>query len=383
MKILEKTSLYIFLFLLAYMPLYVFFSTWIGTSTGLLGAVKVSKEVLLVIGFVLTLVVSSRETIKKLARDKLVWLIGLYSLLTIMMALIKPTDQDAEAIAVVYNLRFLLFFLHGVLLSYKYGRSLITKSLKIVLVVGVVVSLFGIFQVALLPDDALSRVGYSRANGTPPVFYISDETKAIERAYSTVKDPNSAGSYLIVVLSLSVVYLISRWPKDRNLLGGITLSVLLCLFLTFSRSAWIGATTAILILIILLPRTRALIVKNKKKFLYLGASLALLGVMGLATFRDTSIVQNLVFHVGDDAEVTSNSGRTIAINYTIDKILANPLGYGPGTAGPASFKNEIQGPVIPENYYLQLAHEVGVLGLAVFVTVCVVLGRQLYRLSKI
>jgi O-antigen ligase len=341
------------------------------------------KKSYLVVGVVLALLTTPKKFLVKLAKDKLVWLIALYATLTLVIALLKPTDQDAEAIAVVYNLRFLLFFLYAALLAHKHGRDLIKTSVKIVLAVGTIVALFGIFQVALLPDDALSRIGYSRANGTPAAFYISDETKAIERAYSTAKDPNSLGSYLIIILSISVLYLLSRWPKDRNLLGGIVLATVLCLFLTYSRSAWIGAAVAMTLLVLLLPRTRELLARYKKAVIYAGILTVIVVVLGLFSFRNTSVVQNLVFHVGDDAEITSNSGRTIALNYTIEKISDNPLGYGPGTAGPASFKNDVQGAVIPENYYLQLAHEVGVLGLVIFIAICAVVARRLYRIRKI
>jgi hypothetical protein len=230
------------------MPLYVLLSTWIGTSTGLLDAVKISKEVLLFGGFTLALFTTPTRTVKKFVRDKLVWLIAGYAALTVLLAIIKPTDQDAEAIAVVYNLRFLLYFLYAGLLITRMDAEFIKKSVKIVLTVGTFVALFGIFQVAVLPDDALSHIGYSRENGTPAAFYISDETKAIERAHSTAKDPNSLGSYLIIILSFSALYLLQKWPRQRLLLGGMFLATSLCLFLTYSRSAWIGSVVALMLL---------------------------------------------------------------------------------------------------------------------------------------
>ena len=381
-KILEKSSLYIFLFLLAYMPFYVFISTWVGTSTGFLDAIKISKEIILVFGFVLALATTPKSTIIIMAKDKLVWLIAGYAALTVVLAFIKPVDQDAEAIAVVYNLRFLLFFLYGALLIQKLDKSLIKKTVKIVLAVGAIVSLLGIFQVALLPNDALSNVGYSRANGTPAAFFISDQTQAIERAYSTAKDPNSFGSYLIIIVCLSALYLLLRWPNDRKLLDGITLAVTLCLVLTYSRSAWIGFIVALAILFALIPRTRKLIIKNKTFLRYIVTFVVFFALSSIFVFRNTALVQNLVLHIGDDSAVTSNSGRTYAMKYTIDEIADNPLGYGPGSAGPASFKNEIQGPVVPENYYLQLAHEVGVIGLGIFISICAVVASRLYKLSK-
>ncbi len=381
-KYSEKMSLYIFLALLVYAPLHVLISTWIGTGIGLLEITKGFKEFLLVFGLLLTLLTVSKKTIFKLATDKLVWLIGLYAAITLLMAIIKPTDQDAEIIAVVYNLRFLLFFIYGALLVQKQGNTLIHKSAKIVLSVGVIVAMFGVFQVAVLPDDALAHIGYSKSNGTPAVFYISDETKDIERAYSTIKDPNSLGSYLIIILSTGLLYMLSRWPKDKYLLGGFILISVMCLFLTYSRSAWIGAIVAVLALTLFLPRTRSLLNANKKKITFSGLVMAILIIVGLFSFRNTSIVQNLIFHVGDDASVTSNSGRTQAIGYATEKISDNPVGYGPGTAGPASFKNDTQGAVITENYYLQIAYEVGIQGLIVFFAICLVLFRRLYKLRN-
>ncbi len=377
-KFIEKSSLYIFLILLAYMPFYVFISTWVGTNTGLLDAVKISKEIILVFGFVLALATTSKATIIRMVNDKLVWLIAGYAALTVALALIKPADQDAEAIGVVYNLRFLLFFIYGALLIQKVDKSLFNKTVKIVLAVGTIVSLLGVFQVALLPNDALASVGYSRANGTPVAFFISDQTQAIERAYSTAKDPNSFGSYLIIILTISLLFLFSKWPKHRNLFGGIVLAVTLCLFLTYSRSAWIGSIAALMVFVLLLPKTRQLLIKYKKIVISSGLIAIIIVSAGLFSLRNTSTVQNLIFHVGDDAEITSNSGRANALKYTTEEIIDNPLGYGPGTAGPASFKNDNQGAVISENYYLQLAHEVGVLGLALFVAICLVVAKRLY-----
>jgi O-antigen ligase len=45
--------------------------------------------------------------------------------------------------------------------------------------------------------------------------------------------------------------------------------------------------------------------------------------------------------------------------------MSNPIGHGLGSAGPASFK--ASQPVIPENWYLQIAYEVGILGLLLYI----------------
>src|SRR5690606_20156455 len=54
-----------------------------------------------------------------------------------------------------------------------------------------------------------------------------------------------------------------------------------------------------------------------------------------------------------------------------EAVVEQPLGYGPGTAGLASIRNDEQGTILNENYYLQIAHETGVVGLVLFLAIVV------------
>jgi hypothetical protein len=58
-------------------------------------------------------------------------------------------------------------------------------------------------------------------------------------------------------------------------------------------------------------------------------------------------------------------------------IAAEPLGGGPGSAGPASFYNGA--PRIAENYFIQVGQEVGVVGLGLFAAITVLIGQRLLR----
>jgi O-antigen ligase len=51
-----------------------------------------------------------------------------------------------------------------------------------------------------------------------------------------------------------------------------------------------------------------------------------------------------------------------------------------GSAGPASFRNTDGVPKIAENYYLQLGQEVGVLGMALFIAINILVGVELWKL---
>ena len=212
---ISKTSLWIFVGLLIYMPLHIFLSTWFGTTFKLLDFAKVAKDIVMIIGFLLACIVAiDKKWIKSLATDKLAWLIGGYATLTLLMALLLATDTDAEILGVVYNLRFFVFFVYAILLTRLYRLNWLQKNaLRATLGASLPVMVFGFVQYMWLPNNTLARFGYSRDNGVLPVFLI-DEKPDLERIMSTLRDPNSLGSYLIIILPICLVYLVRTSNKD-------------------------------------------------------------------------------------------------------------------------------------------------------------------------
>ncbi len=379
-----RVALWIFFGLLAYMPLHIFVSTWFGTTFGLLEFAKVFKDIVLVGGFALALIASAREAwFKPLLKDRLIWLIAAYSLLTLFIAAIKPTDADAEILGVVYNLRFLLFFIYGLLLTHMYKPDWLQKNaLKVVMAVAVLVLGFGVIQYTLLPDNALGSVGYSRANGVLPAFYIDDKPD-LERIMSTLRDPNSFGSYVIIIFSIALAYLLTTKNRElKKMAGGIVALSLLCLLFTFSRSAWIGAVVTAAVLLGLFYKHKKQIKVGKKLIASVAIALLVL-IGGLYAARDTYFVQNVILHA-DESTVLEDPNQ-LRIRFWQESLEAagdNPLGYGPGTAGLASIRNDVQGTVLNENYYFQILHEVGVIGLALFLAILALVTIRLYGLAK-
>ena len=105
-----------------------------------------------------------------------------------------------------------------------------------------------------------------------------------------------------------------------------------------------------------------------------------IGSFGLYQLRDTSFVQNVILHDNPEIgpEQTSNSDHTLAIKDAIGDIKQQPLtGCAPGCAGPASFYDP-DGAKLSENYYLQIAQEVGVVGLGLFLAINILVGIQLF-----
>src|SRR5690606_22360683 len=89
-------------------------------------------------------------------------------------------------------------------------------------------------------------------------------------------DPNSLGSYLIIILSIiaSSVLVIKNRDLKRVYLGLLGLG-LLCLWFTFSRSAWIGAIAALLTLGALHFKQLRAVTLNKRLIALLGVGLVL------------------------------------------------------------------------------------------------------------
>lgn len=381
-----RLSLWIFIGLLAYMPLHIFLSTWIGSLSGYLELTRVAKEVVLILGFILiTLASVRRPWFMGFLKQPLVMLIIAYASLTLLLAIIQPTDTDAELLGLIYNTRFLVFFLYGWLLTKYFDTEIIQRlAIKTVLFVGLIVSFVGVLQYLVLPNDVMQYFGYSRENGALSAFYI-DNKPDLERVMSTIRDPNSLGSYLIIIISFCTAMLCGK-SKHQSRKFLITLLILsgLCLVFTFSRSAWLGLILSAGVLALFgLGITRQKIYRYKKPIL-LGVVAMIIAVASiLVSAKDSYFVQNVIFHA--DASTMLEDPNELRIRFvqeSVQDIAANPFGSGPGTAGLASIRNDLQGVKLNENYYLQIATEVGLLGLGLFMAILYFIGRKLIALRQ-
>lgn len=373
---LANLSLYIFLLLLAYMPFHILISTVIGVNVGGLELLKVLKDIVLVAGFLLTTVIYLQKySLKTLFKEKIVWFIAFYGLLTLALPFFRPAELLAEVIGVVYNLRFLVFFVYGLMLSQLFSPKVLQKTaLKIVLIAGVVVAVFGILQYLILPDSLFTALGYSKDHGVLPAFYIDDKPD-FKRIMSTVRDPNSLGSYLIIISSL----LLAAWFKVRSksnktkLMASLVAS-LLATFLAFSRSALLGTVVAFASFgagyVLLGTKSVTKWLKVHRKITALTAIMLVVVLIGLFAARNSYVYKNVVLHSDEQTVIEDpNELRLIFWKDAVEAIKDNPAGSGPGTAGFSSIKNESQRVIFTENYYLQIGREVGVLGLLLFIII--------------
>jgi hypothetical protein len=206
----------------------------------------------------------------------------------------------------------------------------------------------GQLQYFVLPYDFMKHFGYS-AQTIWPYETIDHKTSYI-RIRSTLRGANLLGAYMIIVLSLLGNKILTG--KRQLIIFGAALLSLVVLFASGSRGAWLGMFAAVAVLAWLrLPSRRT------KKLFLLSSMAGLIIFSGLVVvLRNNDFVQNIVFHTDEHStsKVSSNSAH---VSYTIDaikEIATEPLGRGPGTAGPASVYNTGHSARIAENYFLQI-----------------------------
>jgi len=263
----------------------------------------------------------------------------------------------------------LLYLLLGWVVSQSFdGKKRVRMVIKASLITSGVVATFGVLQY-FLPKDMLSHVGYSLERGMKVMFFIDDKPD-LPRVMSTLRDPNSLAAYLSVPITYSVYYLFLRRNKIKeSLLSSRWLTYLLvvsllCMAMTFSRSGLITVFVALASLVVITTKNKKALTK---KFAPIAAVVAVAIIGTVFVFKDTYVFKNLIFHA-DEATVQQdpNEQRITLWGQAVEHIQDYPLGKGPGTAGIVSIINP-NGAALTENYYLQIAYEVGIPGLILFV----------------
>lgn len=362
------------------MPLHVLLSQWLSLATGGLEAWKLGKDMLLVSISVFTfcLVWRQRRGTKEFAI--LLSLAALYATLHFVLWACNPAlFRDSALLGIIYNNRLFGYLLVGLgagLLLPLQERHMIVLA-RMVLCVSTAVAAFGVLQY-FLPKDLMAHFGYGLDRGTLPAFFI-DNKPNFPRIMSTLRDPNSLGAFLVVPVTWLTALLLQARDNRRRLLFGSALAVhVLALILTFSRGAWAAAGLALAVLLVWRYMDR--MIGLLRRFWPVAAVLVVIAGTGVFVARDTYFLQSVVTHSTGtpQAEYDSNGFHWVLARRGFEGFVRYPFGHGPGTAGLASIHNP-SGAFLTENYYIQIAYEVGVLGLLLFVVVNVLVYRALLQ----
>ncbi len=341
--------------------------------------IKSWKEVLIIIASVLALLILRRKKETAILKEPLMIGIGIYLAFYVFSILLFNGEAASVAAGLAIDVRYILFFALT-FIAIRLYPSYKKLFIKIGIAGAVVVMTFALLQVFVLPADILKYIGYN-VNTIVPYLTV-DQNQDFVRINSTLRGPNPLGAYAGIVLSL----LLAFWLRGRHEVYKRPMFVVTLLFIggvvalwaSYSRSALIGAIVAVGIIVAV-----TILRKLGRRAWIVGAIALLALVGGIFTMQDNTFLSNVILHENpsEGSNVNSNQGHIESLQDGAMRMVLQPFGAGVGSTGSASLYTDT--PLIIENQYLFIAHEVGWLGLAFFLLIFIgVLSRLWYRRSN-
>lgn len=343
MKTIQKINFYFLEILLIFMPLQAFFSEFLTRRTDLSGRAifwlaHFYEPILIVLaGISILQIIFERKKWQN-------WTILLYLLLllgAISVFFISPSLGRG-----VEGFRVTLLFLLGIFIARDFTTEYAKKIVNIYLIVAIVIALWALLE-RLLPAmywqhlfGANSVFGYGN-------FLAGDSI----RSTSIFSGPNQLGSFLLPAVFL----LLPKLTKQRMTVIWYSILILAIGF-AFSRAAILGLAIALIAALLISRET----IGNKLKIGLVSIIMVLIPFsFGYFDSREATV---LITHG------TSQEGHSQALTTTLAELknrLTSPgklfFGSGLSTAGPLTLK--YGGGIISESWYLQLALELGLVGL--------------------
>jgi len=207
-------------------------------------------------------------------------------------------------------------------------------------------------------------------------FAMTLATKSTLRVPGTFGTSNAFGSYLIMLLPLllSVFFFATKRTHKFLYISLLILGAIL-LILTLSRGAWVGFTASVAVILFLTYAKSG----SKLKTIFVGGFFLITVAILIFTFSETILLR---FYADDHGSAMS---RIAMMRTAFEMIKANPfLGVGinnycqvMANYDPTGLASVYLQPV--HNVYLQIAAEIGIFGLCVFLWLIFVLYREALR----
>lgn len=358
---------------LCYLAVHPFLSAWVGSLTGAYTAAKIWKDLVVFLAafaaLIFTLIAPNvRATFW---RSRLNIVLAAYAgLALVLFFATQAFRQQAGVAGMIFDLRFLALFLTvRVVLWQMSGGRLATSADKlasVIIALGVMVSVLGILQVTVLPPYFLATFGYDGVNTISPISTIDNRPDAV-RAFATLRGPNELGAYLILPIVLALTRGLAG--RRRELYGAALVVMAVGAYVSHSRSAWLGIAIAVIIVVFLTIKTKL----TSRHYVSVATGIMIAIAALLALSLTIPAVRLVVFHSSQgDSSLTegSTANHVAATKAGIVDALQHPFGRGPGQAGPASYYLPPGQARIAESYYVQIAQELGAVGLVLFITIC-------------
>ena len=374
--ILDRTIAGLLVVIMALIVVHAPLSVFIGSKAPAVAlGIKAWKEILMVIAALLIILRYGQRLARDFRRDPLVILCGLYIVLHIVLALPAANGGLAAIAGLMVDLRYIAYFiLIYVVTRYnpRYRAWLWhTAAIGTAVVLGFLLAQF------VLPVDFLKHLGYNEATIAP--YMLVDMNPAFVRYNSTLRGPNPLGAYAIIVVSIATAWWLIRAKKLRDkrwlaLPAFYAVIGTVAAWVSYSRSALAAAAGSIGLVAALRFGRRV-----SRRVWLSGIGIMLMCIAGLYLIRNTEFFHTVIIHDNPTtgARTTSNDDHVKSLSAGIARMTQQPLGAGVGTTGSAAMYGSM--PHIIENQYVMVAHEVGWLGLVLFVVIYVLVLRGLWK----
>ena len=374
--ILDRTIAGLLVVIMALIVVHAPLSVFIGSKAPAVAlGIKAWKEILMVIAALLIILRYGQRLARDFRRDPLVILCGLYIVLHIVLALPAANGGLAAIAGLMVDLRYIAYFiLIYVVTRYnpRYRAWLWhTAAIGAAVVLGFLLAQF------VLPVDFLKHLGYNEATIAP--YMLVDMNPAFVRYNSTLRGPNPLGAYAIIVVSIATAWWLIRAKKLRDkrwlaLPAFYAVIGTVAAWVSYSRSALVAAVGSIGLVAALRFGRRV-----SRRVWLAGIGIMLMCTAGLYLIRNTEFFHTVIIHDSPTtgARTTSNDDHAKSLSAGITRMMQQPLGAGVGTTGSAAIYGSM--PYIIENQYVMVAHEIGWLGLVLFVAIYVLVLCGLWK----
>ena len=375
----DSLLLGIFLLIVALLPVHAIFSTWAISNFAHQDIFKSWKEVLLygaAFPLILWVTYKKPQLVLGILRKKINIVVLLFIVMNLILFRVSHYGLRSEAAGFIFNTRFLAFFLFAQVIAGLFNKELVEKAVFwLICVGGIIVTVFGFLQMTIFPKDLLEHIGYSKYT-ILPYYTVSNNTYFV-RIISTLRGPNELGAYMVFWFPILLILTLKYWKKEakyRYVAVFMWIASILTLYGSGSRSAYLASAVSLAVTTFLVAN------KNiKREMLIAALVIGVVGSVALVAGRNTRFEQVTVFHQDPTVKTatTSNLQHAQSLKDAGTIIKEHPFGLGVGTTNvPSTY-----GPkgLTVENYFLVTMVETGIIGGIIFITICSMLGYELWK----
>lgn len=210
---------------------------------------------------------------------------------------------------------------------------------------------------------------FSQAVSSYPSWLVNSSGTTYMRAFAIFPDPHMFSFYIELLLPFSILFLASSKNKIKWIL--IVLSFLVSIALSFTRGSYVAIILSSILTSFFVPKKIALKV----------LSIAFIFLILLFISPHNPVSQR--FSSAIDSNEGSNVERIGNWKQAIEIIKKHPLGVGIGSYSLNINENaSYRTPIYAHNLYLDIAAEIGIQGLFIFILILLVTFLNFYALSK-